>query len=194
MHVETPKVGRLHEDEAYFCFFPEIHRFFIQSDSGISEIRAQKMIEGLFETHVTEINKTLVVDIVKSRSEIDELFEAKRVLDLELSISYSNGDYNEGAKKYMDDSVNEMNAIQLSLTAKSSNRSSDPGLNINQPILNGAIQQSVSDGTLKATVETALGEIKVLDSSEKPEIVKLRTADASNFPRAIFEAFSFLFR
>lgn len=94
--------------EKEFYFFPNMHRIAVISNDAPSLGQVQKFFQYAFNKVASKKDdESVEVNIISESVIIDKIFSAKSLTSLEIHVSYSNNDLNEGYQAYIDETLKQ---------------------------------------------------------------------------------------
>lgn len=100
--------------EIDFYFFPKYHKIAVIGDKGPSLKQVQTFFQQAFNKVVMqEFNESVEVNIVTDSVAIDKIFENRKLTSLEIHVSYSNNDMNDGYQALIDNEMKKGNVRKV---------------------------------------------------------------------------------
>lgn len=159
-----------------FYFVPEIHRIFLPVNSGVTPIQAMNYFDKAL-LNIFEKQEFFNVEIAKSSEVIDRIYEFQSLKKLEISVSYTNDDLGNDAKKFVDLLLKEANTNKYKAEFVAEKNES---LNMESSFIKGGIELSKENGDLVASGENEFGNKVVINTKNKFEEYVLRLKKDSN--------------
>ena len=151
-----------------YVFIPAAHRFCyrVSHEFNVSPYSVKKFLEFALD-EVTDQKHFVQVDVESDRASLKAILEARVIKKLLIDINYSNTDFGDDLKKFVEDDIKASNSSRLKIEAT---QKPDISIDIEKSkILTGAIEASISNGETEATI---------IDENDKVQKIK-----TSNFPR-----------
>ncbi|MGJ1325127.1 DUF4747 family protein [Sphingobacterium faecium] len=151
--------------EIPFYFVPFVHRLFLPIKSKVTPLQVKYFFEkALLEIYEKE--EFFNIDIAKSVEEVERIYEFETLKKIEISLSYTNDDLGEDAKKFMDLLLKDANTNKYKGEFKAEKNES---LNMDSQLIKGGIELSKENGEVIATGENLVGNLVVVNTKNKYE-------------------------
>lgn len=100
--------------EKEFYLFPNMHRIAVIGKDAPSLGQVQKFFQYAFNKVASKKDdESVEVNIISESVIIDKIFSAKSLTSLEIHVSYSNNDLNEGYQAYIDETLKKDNVRKV---------------------------------------------------------------------------------
>lgn len=169
--------------ETDYVFVPSAHRFIIKKTPNFSIYNA----EDFFNKAILEVidNKEDYTVIVEQSIDIfEEIYNARSVEKLNISISYTNSDdISEDAAAWMDE---QLKSAQLKKANFSFEANQTDSINLETPLIKGALDLAAENGEATATiVDNFDKKIKVV-TREHPKVITTTAKNEDEIKNVIF--------
>lgn len=164
-------LGAKPKDTNYF-FIPAAHRFVFVPENGFSVAMVNRFLEQALPKVINE-NEQVDVVIQQSLNSFEEIYNAYKIEELKVHLSYSNNDiFSENLDKQMDDEIRDSQITDFVIIAKSE---VEREILLSQtPTLRTALNLAKSgQGTAEAKLRSENGKVRKINTSEYPEKVEL---------------------
>lgn len=149
-----------------FWYYPKYHRF------AVYKTHLKKIFKFLNESFKFKLGSEefFAINVENDKQTIDRIIQAKTLLDIRVSVRYTNNDNLEEWEE-LDDSLRSSNTEQADLHMKS--HKSNPIDVIKNKILKAFLYLSKSYGTAKAKILNDNGKIDVVNTQNHPNTMKV---------------------
>lgn len=188
----VPKNLRAKIRQAEYVLIPKAHRLFLisQAKSGISQKQVKKFLEQAIPDVLKE-GEDVQIFIEKDKEGIKQITEASFVEWLEITVSKTNNDNSKDAADWVDKEIENMNVNELGIFV---NARGEEGINVDNKLLQGALELSSSNGEAKARIIDKGGQSKMVRTSDYEKKFALFADDLDSKVVAIVDFVLGLFR
>lgn len=153
----------------HFYFYPKRHCL------GVEKKHANKTYryfnDSLKRVFDTSDQKSAVINVISQHSIIDKIFKSENIVGLNISVSYSNNDNNEGWDEMMDRALKESKVNKFDGSFKSEKEST---IVLNEDtFIGGLLRLSKRNGRAKATCKVG-NKTTYIDTDDHPIIKNIR--------------------
>ncbi len=152
-----------------YWFFPKYHRLIFHASS--SQYQIFRFLNESIKNYFNGDDNSFAINIEKDASTINNIYSAKIISSIEISLSYSNNDNNDGWEKLIDDQMRKANVTKSTLDFKGSYKT--PLKLEKDTLLSGALSLSKSNGTAKAHIVNKDGRAEIINTEQHPQIVPI---------------------
>ena len=173
-------------------FVPKAHRMAYKSTS---DFKANPYtIKKFLETSLNQVcyqNEYVQIDVETDVSTIDKIMSAHYVKKLFIDINYSNFDFGDDMKTFIEEDIKASNTSRLKLEATQKPNTS---IDIKESqILTGALKASISNGESVAKIIDANGMVDTIKTSNFPR-KEFVYGVVSSFNRLVYDKIISIFR
>ena len=148
-------------------FVPKAHRmaYKLSSDFKANPYTIKRFLETSLN-QVCNQNEYVQIDVETDLSTIEKIMSAHYVKKLNIDINYSNFDFGDDMKTFIEDDIKASNTSRLKLEA-----TQKPNVSINikgSQILTGALKASISNGESTAKIIDDNGVVDTIKTSKYP--------------------------
>lgn len=186
-------LGAKPKDTNYY-FIPAAHRFIFLPDNGFSTSMVTKFLEQALKKVIKQTEQIDVI-VQQSQSTFEEIFNAYKLEELKVHLSYSNNDgFSIDLERQMDDEIRNAQITDLTVSAKS--EVEENILLTEMPMINTALKLAQSgQGTAEAKIKYENGKTRRIKTSEHPEKIELdEETDENNLTLKIVRKIMSIFR
>lgn len=161
-----------------FYFLPSVHCLCLPTKSSVSQTR--KFFEKAFEEVLKNQDDVHVnIECITSFETIEAIFASQNLTKLEIDVSYSNNDNNEGWEALMDNNMKDSNVDKFKGTFSSLK---DKSLSfVKDSFIGGLVSLTRKNGSAKAH-ERKGRKIEVIDTDRHPQVDKLQVEENNKYP------------
>lgn len=164
-----------------FFFSPNDHKLAVVSSASKTQI--VKFFEYAFSQVVSKKNDESVQFSVISTSEsIERFFTFKEITSVEIKVSYSNNDNNDGWEAAIDDNLKNSDTRQINIKATATQK--NPLKIIKESVLGAFIQLAQRNGKVKATTYDG-GTRRIVSTDDFPKQKTITYIDEQDLRDAI---------
>ncbi|WP_185155504.1 DUF4747 family protein [Rudanella paleaurantiibacter] len=169
--------------ETDYVFIPQAHRFAVKLSPEFTVKNAQDFFTKAIK-NVLRPGEDFAVIIQQSKDVYDEIYRAKSVEKLFISVSYTNSDdIGDAAAEWLDQQLKESNIMVADFSFESEKHDT---INLQTTLIKGGLDLAVENGEVEAKIRDERGRAKKIITKNHPERIKSVAPNEDQLKNVIF--------